>query len=323
MIRQLYRSGKTPKFCYFAAAYLRRLLPRAYYRWRGRSLLRGWEQRPDADYIRSRVDFYCPDAVGSTPAPLAETADKLVEGRAQSTYYIDIRRWLRYFPADYRLDWQPGDVFENPPHPALIKARRLDSPGADNAVIINLNRVRHFIHPHDSIPFLHKKPQLLFRGKIEGKPRRIDFFRRYFGTPLCDIADTTRHPKFPEWSAPKMSIADHFAYQFIMVIEGNDVSSNLQWVMASNCVPVMARPKVEHWLMHSRLKPGVHYIEVADDFSDLEEKLAYYIAHPEEAETIARESQRWAQQFFKRKREKIITLLTLEKYFSLTGQLHK
>ena len=38
--------------------------------------------------------------------------------------------------------------------------------------------------------------------------------------------------------------------------------------------------------MEGMLKPNYHYIEVKDDFSDLEERLTYYIAHPEEAEAI-------------------------------------
>ena len=36
--------------------------------------------------------------------------------------------------------------------------------------------------------------------------------------------------------------------------------------------------------MEGKLRPDYHYIEVKEDFSDLEEKLNYYIAHPEEAQ---------------------------------------
>jgi hypothetical protein len=91
--------------------------------------------------------------------------------------------------------------------------------------------------------------------------------------------------------------------------------------MGSNCVPVMTAPQVTHWLMHSLLVPGKHYIEVAPDFSDLDEKLRYYNAHPQEAERIAQESKLWYSQFSNRKRERLIARLTVAQYFNITGQL--
>ena len=42
--------------------------------------------------------------------------------------------------------------------------------------------------------------------------------------------------------------------------------------MSSNSVAVMPRPKYESWFMEGRLQPGVHYIEIKDDYSDLEPK---------------------------------------------------
>lgn len=77
------------------------------------------------------------------------------------------------------------------------------------------------------------------------------------------------------------TIREHLDYKFIMAIEGNDVASNLKWVMSSNSLAVMPRPTCETWFMEGTLIPDYHYIEVKDDFSDLEEKLNYYIAHPE------------------------------------------
>ena len=41
--------------------------------------------------------------------------------------------------------------------------------------------------------------------------------------------------------------------------------------MSSNSVAVMPRPKYESWFMEGRLQPGVHYIEIKDDYSDLED----------------------------------------------------
>ena len=113
-----------------------------------------------------------------------------------------------------------------------------------------------------------------------------------------------------------MSIPEHFKYKFILALEGYDMASSLQWIMASGCVPVMPKPTVEGWLMHSQLVAGRHYIEIAPDFSDVGDVMRYYIGHPDEARMISEESRKWALQFNDRKREKIISLLVVDKYLS-------
>ncbi len=105
-----------------------------------------------------------------------------------------------------------------------------------------------------------------------------------------------------------------------MALEGNDVASNLKWVMSSNSLAVMTRPTCETWFMEGTLKPGVHYVEVREDFSDLPEKLQHYIAHPNEAETIIRQAHEYVAQFQNPKRERLIALLVMDKYFRLSGQ---
>lgn len=320
-LRDMYRGGKPVKLLYYCGWLIRRLRPRFLLRRKLRRLLATWQTRADAPLLADRARFYCPAAPGSlTLPPDAESIHCLDRSRGKRVYFIDIERYLAYFPPHLRICFQPGDVYSNPSRPSVIKARRLDDGNALMATVFNLNRVRHFPRPHDPIPFAAKQPVVFFRGKITDKPGRIRFFERWFDSPLTDLGDTSRVPVRPEWGAEKISVASHFRYQYILVLEGNDVGSSLQWVMGSNCVPVMTRPKVEHWLMHSRLVPGVHYIEIADDFSDLEEKLRWYMAHPGEAEKIARASKEYYSQFLDRRRERDISLLTLARYFEATGQ---
>lgn len=71
--------------------------------------------------------------------------------------------------------------------------------------------------------------------------------------------------------------------------------------------------------MEGTLIPDYHYIEVRDDFSDLEERLTYYIEHPDEAEAIIQHAHDYVAQFFDKKREKLISLLVLKKYFEITN----
>jgi hypothetical protein len=122
-----------------------------------------------------------------------------------------------------------------------------------------------------------------------------------------------------EWVKPKISIYDHLKYRYIMSLEGNDVASNLKWIMSSNSIAVTPRLRNESWFMEGKLIPDYHYIEVKPDFSDLEQKLDYYSSHIDEANAIIAHAHEYVEQFKDKKREKIISLLVLEKYFNITN----
>jgi molybdopterin converting factor small subunit len=83
----------------------------------------------------------------------------------------------------------------------------------------------------------------------------------------------------------------------------------------------MTKPKYETWFMEGTLEPGFHYVELADDYSDLEEKLIYYREHAGEAKRIIENANNYVNQFLDRKQEHLIGLLVMQKYFEKTGQL--
>lgn len=306
------KKGKAIPFLYYLGGVCRRIQPRWLRRILRDTTLSGWQSRPDADYIRRRVDFYCRSRF--RPNPKAMRAGEIELTETPSAYLVDIQKYLRAFPFSTPINFRGGDTFAggNPDVPTLIRSRRIDDK-RDNGVLLNLDSRRHFLHPVDPVPFRDKKPLLFFRGEMEGKPRRQKFLELWKDSPLMDIGDTNR-----PWDAPghkqPVALTDHFDYQFILALEGNDVASALQWIMMSNCVPVMPRPTAEGWLMHSLMVPGRHYIEIAEDYSDVEEKIRYYLSHPEEAEKIAAESKEWARQFLDRRRERIISYLVIAKY---------
>ena len=59
---------------------------------------------------------------------------------------------------------------------------------------------------------------------------------------------------------------------------------------------------------------------VITDFSDLEERLNYYIEHVDESLEIIRHAHEYVSQFKDKRRENLISLLVLDKYFKMTGQ---
>jgi inorganic pyrophosphatase len=85
--------------------------------------------------------------------------------------------------------------------------------------------------------------------------------------------------------------------------------------MSSNSIAVMPKPTYETWFMEGTLVGDYHYIEIKKDYSDLEEKLNYYIEHTNEALKIIENAHTFVGQFQNKECEKLISLLVLQKYF--------
>ena len=84
-----------------------------------------------------------------------------------------------------------------------------------------------------------------------------------------------------EWNKPKISLEKHLDYKFILSLQGNDVATNLKWIMSSNSIAVMPKPTMETWFMEGKLVGGKHFIEIREDYSDLESQMNFYINNPE------------------------------------------
>jgi hypothetical protein len=189
-----------------------------------------------------------------------------------------------------------------------------------NAILLNLDKKRHFFFIRDHKNFLEKKNKLIGRGVIT-QPHRIRFMEMYFNHPLCDLGQVNTKGGNVTWLKPKISINSHLEYKFILSLEGNDVATNLKWIMSSSSIAVMSKPKYETWFMEGRLVPDFHYILIKDDYSDLEERLQYYIRYPEEAQLIVNNANQYVRQFLNSEQEDLIALLVLEKYFYYTLQV--
>ncbi|MCD8182954.1 MAG: glycosyltransferase [Bacteroides sp.] len=326
------RSGKPPKILFFLKGYLQMCVPGCFFRMRRNNCLKQVERHPDKEYIHSRVDYYnkmvhsasLPDTVlHEHKRSYYIYLDKIKNFRPSTfhkAYYFDLQDVARWFNQNFRIGYIPGDVYFTPQFPAIVKSRLLKDDNA-NSVILKLDKLRHFLFVDDPIPFAKKADQAIFRGKIRLSRIREQFLRMYFGSSICDCGVVGRNEGYPEeWMKPKKTIREHLDYKFIMALEGNDVASNLKWVMSSNSIAVMTRPTCETWFMEGSLIPDYHYIQIKDDLSDLEEKLTYYINHPEEAEQIIEHAHEYVAQFFDAKRERLISLLVMDKYLRMTKQ---
>ena len=320
-ISYLFNSGKNPKLVYYIKNYARLCIPWFVYRVRLERMLSSVKRRNDYEYIMQRVSYYnqldttC--VIDSKQWMVNSCSIVNQKMTRQKVYYFDSMEYARWFSKDMRWILLPGDIDYVPPLPSIVKSRPIKD-GNHFSVILNLNKIRHFIFVNDRRAFTDKADMIIFRGKVDGKPQRISFMQKFFDHNMVDCGAIDDYK--PEWHSRKLTISEQLRYKFIMAIEGNDVASNLKWVMSSNSVAVMPRPTCETWFMEGTLIPDYHYIEVKPDFSDLIDKVSYYIAHPHKAQEIISHANEYVRQFRNKKRERIISLLVLDKYFRITNK---
>ena len=239
------------------------------------------------------------------------------------TYFFDSYEFTRYFNPSLKMNFLFGDITHVPDIPSIVKSRPIMNDHK-NSVLFKLNKIRHFTYTNDSNEFENKKDMLIGRGAVSKKhKKRSDFYKMYFDNKLCDLGQINSNTDHDHWIKKKISIEAHLKYKFILCIEGVDVATNLKWVMSSNSIAVMAKPKIESWFMESKLVADYHYIEINDDYSNLEEKLNYYINNVDECLKIIENANTYVSQFKDYNREKLISLLVLEKYFIKTLQIPK
>ena len=317
-----FKSGRNSKFKAYVSGLINQFTPRWISTRRIKNQIAKISTSSDFDYILSRVNYYNKLEEKTTPIKLSDNA-KIVgdfkHKKRQLMYYIDLNAVLRGFPKDFKYEALFGDITTIPETPSFVKSRPI-SDANNNAVILKLNSIRHFNFIYKDIPLNKKTNKVIFRGKVH-QQHRLDFFEKYFNNQLFDLGDTSNKPKHnnSDWLKEKMTLKEQLKNKFVLCIEGNDTSTSLKWVMSSNSIAVMPRPKYETWFMEGTLIPNVHYIEIADDYSDAEEKINYYIEHEEEALAILDNAHKFVEQFKDTRRERIIGWLVANKYFKATS----
>lgn len=318
-LRYTLNSGKNSKLLYFIKGYLRWLTPSFL---RPRYSTRLWtiiEQREDAEYIMQRIEYYNHMPTGMLPSNLPSLGAH--RPARQKVYFFDTFEFTRFFPDTLRWSFLPGDTIHVPKLPTIVKSRPLHVHDDACSVIMKLDKVRHFTFIKDHKPWEEKLNKVIFRGKVLSKAIRQRFMELYHSHPMCDAADVSRAPNQATWSGEKLTLRQHLDYKFIMALEGNDVASNLKWIMSSGSIAVMPRPSCETWFMEGTLIPNYHYIEIKEDLSDLIERIEYYIEHPDEAKAIVRHANEYVSQFMNNDRESLISLGVLQRYFERSRQI--
>jgi hypothetical protein len=307
------------RIAYYAANIWRDASPQFLFRRRLNSIL-GTCALYDQEYLSARLNYY-----NKLPIGLGINAGMATVGRIsmrKSFYYYDLKEHARYFQRRLRLSYEFGDVNYIPKRPSVVKSRPIAGKN-QNGVVMKLEKLRQFYFWPDPTPFADKKPLALWRGSVRANPKRLALVRRWHGRPGFDVghSDSRTTEEHADLRSSFLLPVEQTAFKYIVSVEGNDVASNLKWIMATNSLCLMPAPAYETWFMEGRLEAGRHYVELRPDFEDLEDKIAHYERHPEEALAIIQNAQAYVRQFLNEKREQLISLLVLYKYFVATGQI--
>jgi hypothetical protein len=237
-------------------------------------------------------------------------------------------------------------------NPTLVRARRIKSR-TGNGVLLPLSlsfaQIEEVVN--DDVSFAAKKDRLVYRGPGTGAPCTASWAARSSSKLLKDfssklypkrsrflLAERYHSSKDTRIDIGLASIAKHcdasvsatamkllkqplsrkemLRSKFIVVPESFGIVEDLGWVLASKSVPFMQEPRYETWLLESKLLPWVHYVPVAEDFSDLAEKFQQMIANPQLAENIAWNGQNHMSQFSDGERESRVATAVLLAYQS-------
>ena len=282
------------------------------------------------EYIESRVKYYLKTTANFEVSKKSKNASELlwnqISKNKQNSHFIDFYLLLKFFNNKNKVDfiYSTKDYIDStiakqhPTYPTFVKSRPIGSNN-QNSILLKLNQIKLFHFIKDPKKFENKKNQAVWRGDIRNNTNREYFVNNFYKTPLFDIGQTS--PKQDvAWMKSFMSIRDQLNYKFIFCLEGKCISTNLYWAMSSNSVCVMPKPKYESWFMEGKLKDGVHYIKVKDDFSDAEEKIEFYMNEDDKCLEIIDNAKKFVSQFTDVKQERLIQLLILKQYFKSTGQ---
>jgi hypothetical protein len=161
------------------------------------------------------------------------------------------------------------------------------------------------------IPFHEKMDKAVFRGGPAGfASTPATLFALCFSKPRCefvykwtnrsDLVDAKMvgagkygNINGVQLEGPGISMEGQLKYKALIVLEGNDCATGTKWAMYSNSVLIMPKPKFTSYLMEEILEPWVHYVPIASDFSDVEEKVKWVIDNSAYAERIAQRATMW------------------------------
>jgi hypothetical protein len=161
-----------------------------------------------------------------------------------------------------------------------------------------LNQYNLYRSIHKGIPFKNKISKIVYAGNNRGN--------KYNFTKRRDI-EVSQRAYFSSNSVPKENIHapshiernDMINYKYILDIDGNASTWDATaWKLNSGSVIFKTDSNWEQWF-YEEYKPWVHYVPVADDFSDIQERYKWCEASPEKCEEMIRNAKELFQTIYR------------------------
>lgn len=247
-----------------------------------------------------------------------------------SCYFKDLYNYLKKYKEktkknDVECLFYFGDSVRFKDRPCFIKARSINSN--DYSVLLNLNTERHTGMLKDipvlDIPFDQKKNSVLWRGTDTAyddndKRNKVVIQYQNHKNENIDIKFTkfVNGRDMTQYNISKhMQIEEMLKYKFLLSLEGNDVATNLKWILLSNSVVIMAKPNKCSWFMEDMLMPFIHYVPLNDGNSNIEEMYNWCMANLDKCKTIAENATKYMKKFLNNENENYVTNEVLKGYF--------
>lgn len=215
------------------------------------------------------------------------------------------------FPIYYGEDRETGTL------PIIRKSRKITD---DRSIIYDLRSLRYNTPcievVKSDIDWNKKKNNVVWRGATTGQVTRERFVKKYFDKYNIGFSTVKQKPHLAQYMKQKVSISEQLKFKFIVSLQGNDLASNIRWVLLSNSVPIMPKPAWVGWTMEDKLIHNVHYLELNEDLSNLEELLEWAENNNEACQEIANNGKMYVSQFLDRNYNDKIRMMLLEEYAS-------
>lgn len=119
---------------------------------------------------------------------------------------------------------------------------------------------------------------------------------------------------FPNYFAKRVQIDKHLAYKYQLLLDGNSCAYvRAYWQLFSEC-PIFKHDSSHIQWYYRGLKPGIHYIPLKADCSNLIDKIEWAKAHDQEVRTIGKNAYKFAKANLTRAAVLYYVYLLLQEY---------
>jgi len=198
----------------------------------------------------------------------------------------------------------------------------------------------HIDYVIDNFPWSSKVAKMFFRGSATGSNPEIT---NIYDVPRIKFLELTKNmsfvdaglssytewqwnpevlkevkKKFPLKNFIKPDASLH--YKYMLDINGNSCSlSRMAWILYSNSLLMKQQSNKVQWYYH-KLLPYVHYLPIAEDFSNIEQQYAWAESHQAEVVAMTRNANQFATQVFSEAAVDLATIDAFKRYKRLISK---